>query len=96
MGLGGTAKKLQKVVDMADELYSKLGEMRQQLIDIRETIERTDDRVDSLESEMAAQRKLLEAIAEANDVDVSEEPTDGDESVGESVESAPDAVESDE
>lgn len=70
MGLGSTAKKLQKVVDMADELYSKIGELRDQMNEIRETIETTNERVGSMESDLAQQRALLEAIAENEGIDV--------------------------
>lgn len=93
MGLGGTAKKLQKVVDMADELYNKLAEMRQQLVDIKETIERTDDRVESLESDVAAQQELLEAIAEANDVDIPDDLGESDDDIEGEGNSSEDSVE---
>ncbi|MFB6124955.1 MAG: DUF5798 family protein [Halanaeroarchaeum sp.] len=70
MGLGSTAKKLQNVVDVVEDLYAKLTEVREQVEQMRSTIETTSDRVERMETELADQRDLLEAIAEANDVEV--------------------------
>ena len=72
MGLGGTAKKLQKVVDIADKLYAKIGELREQIEAMRETIETTNQRVETMEGELERQRKLLEAIAEKEGIDLAE------------------------
>jgi DNA anti-recombination protein RmuC len=86
MGLGSTAKKLQKVVDMADELYSKISDLRDQMNEIRKTIETTNERVGSMESDLARQRELLEAIAENEGIDVDDyrpasDPNDETEAV---------------
>lgn len=70
MGLGGTAKKLQKVVDIADELYAKIGDLREEMATIQSRIESTNQQVSDLEDELDEQRVLLERLAEANDVDV--------------------------
>ncbi|MFB6113940.1 MAG: DUF5798 family protein [Halodesulfurarchaeum sp.] len=70
MGLGGTAKKLQKVIDTADELYAKIGDLREELEGIRSRIESTNDKVGTLEDELEEQRIILERVAEANDVDI--------------------------
>lgn len=70
MGLGGTAKKLQKVTNAAEELYTKMNEVIGQLQELREEVERTSEQVDRIESDVAEQRAVLEAIAEAQDVDV--------------------------
>jgi len=32
MGLGGTAKKLQKVTDMAEDVYARLNDLRDQVV----------------------------------------------------------------
>jgi flagellin-like hook-associated protein FlgL len=69
MGLGGTAKKLQKVVDMADDLYAKISDLREELVAVRNSIDETKDRVSSVETELQEQRVLLERIAEAEGVD---------------------------
>ena len=72
MGFGSTAKKLQQVVDVADDLYAKINDLKEDLAGIRDTIENTDTRVDAIESELASQRELLEAIAEAEGIEVEE------------------------
>jgi peptidoglycan hydrolase CwlO-like protein len=70
MGIGGTAKKLQKVVEMGEELYTRINDLRTQVAEMRETVGATHDRVDRLENEVAEQRVILEALAEAEGVDV--------------------------
>jgi hypothetical protein len=70
MGLGGTARKLQKVTDMAEDVYARLNDLRDQIVEMRETTQETSDRVDRLERESAEMRALLEALAEAEDIDV--------------------------
>lgn len=70
MGIGGTAKKLQKVAEMAEDVYARLNELREQLAQMRETAQETRDRVDKLERENAEQRALLEALAEKEGIDV--------------------------
>lgn len=72
MGFGSTAKKLQKVVDMADDLYAKLNEQKEQLKELRNTVEETSDRVEAVDREQAKQRALLEAIAEEQGLDTEE------------------------
>ena len=76
MAFGSTAKKLQSVVDMADDLYSKLNDLRDQMSEIRETIDTTNERVEAVEADLEEQRALLEAIAAANDIDL---PLEDDE-----------------
>ena len=70
MGLGGTAKKLQKVTNAAEELYAKMNEVIGQLKDLQREVERTSEQVDRIEYDVAEQRAILEAIADAQDVDV--------------------------
>lgn len=72
MGLGGTAKKLQKVVDAAEQLYSKMNEMIGELKELQSEVEITSQQVDRMERELAEQRALVEALAERQDVDVDE------------------------
>ncbi|MFC6976007.1 DUF5798 family protein [Halomicroarcula sp. GCM10025709] len=76
MGLGSTAKKIQKVADIAEELYSKVNELKSQLQELRGTVEETNDRVDELDRELAEQRALLEAVAEEQGIDVATVQTD--------------------
>lgn len=70
MGLGGTAKKLQKVTDMAEDVYARLNDLREQIVEMRETTQETSDRVDRLERETAEMRALLDALAEKEGIDV--------------------------
>jgi archaellum component FlaC len=70
MGLGGTARKLQKVTDMAEDVYTRLNDLRDQIVEMRETTQETSDRVDRLERETAEVRALVEALAEKEGIDV--------------------------
>jgi DNA anti-recombination protein RmuC len=70
MGLGGTAKKLQNVIDAAEQLYSKMNEIIGELKDLQTEVEITSKQVDRMEQELAEQRALLEALAEQENVDV--------------------------
>lgn len=69
MGFGSTAKTLQRVADMGEELYSRLNEVRAQLKQLRDTVEETNDHVASLESEINEQRAIIEAMAEQQGID---------------------------
>ena len=69
MGFGSTAKKLQKVADIADDLYTKVNELKSQLQALRETVEETNERVEDLDDRMDEQRALLEAIAAEQGID---------------------------
>ncbi|QCC50803.1 DUF5798 family protein [Halapricum salinum] len=70
MGLGGTAKKLQKVASLAEDSYQKMNELREQLSQLRNEVESTSKQVDGIERDLAEQRALLEALAEQQDLDV--------------------------
>jgi len=70
MGLGSTAKKLQRVADTAEKLYSRINDLRDQMVEMQKTVTETKDRLDVLETESAEQRALLEALAEREGIDV--------------------------
>lgn len=72
MGLGGTAKKLQKVAGMAEDLYKRMNEVITELKKLRSDLEETNAQVDDLEHQLTEQRAILEAMADAEGVDVSE------------------------
>ncbi len=72
MGLGGATKKIQKVADMGEELYAKMSEMREQIVEMRETLQDTHDRVAALENKVDQQTALLEALAENEEINVDE------------------------
>jgi len=70
MGLGGTAKKLQKVMDAAEQLYSKMNEVVSELKEVQSDVEATSEQVDRIERDLAEQRALLEAMAAQQDLDI--------------------------
>lgn len=76
MGLGSTAKKLQQVVDAADDLYAKINDLKSDLAEMRDTIEDTNTRVEQVESELETHRELLEAIAEKEGVTIQDPEAD--------------------
>lgn len=70
MGLGSTAKTIQRVADMGEKVYSRLNDVRDQLTELRSTVQTTDERVAQLEFELVEQRAILDAVAEQQGVDV--------------------------
>jgi len=72
MGLGGATRKLQKVADMGEELYSRINELREQILEVRETVQETNKRVSAVENKLDGQTAILEALAEAEGIDVHE------------------------
>lgn len=70
MGLGGTAKKLQKIANMAEELYARVNDLREQLNGLGETVEQTNAAVEQLRREHAETRALVERLAENEGIDV--------------------------
>lgn len=72
MGLGSTARKIQKLSDTAEELYHKLGEILERIREIEHSIEDSSDRLRTIEHRLDQQAVLIEAIAEANDIDPEE------------------------
>lgn len=69
MGLGSTAKKLQQIADMAEDVYARLNQLREQVNETRETVIETRERVDDVDRELAEQRALVEALAEEQGMD---------------------------
>lgn len=70
MGLGSTAKKLQTVADIAEKLYAKVNEIRERVEAMQGAVQSTEERVATLERDLAEQRAIVEAIAETQDIDV--------------------------
>jgi len=87
MPLGGATKKIQRILDTAEELYNKVVELREDVMEMRETVQQTNERVAAMENKLDHQGAILEALAEHEDVDVDElitevaieeaEPADG-------------------
>ena len=70
MGFGSTAKKLQRVTEFAEEVYERLSRLHDQMVDLQQTVDDTNDRVAGLEDELAAQRAILRELAEQEGIDV--------------------------
>lgn len=70
MGLGTTAKKLQRVADMAETLYQKVDELRSQVNEVKAHVETTSQRVERIERDLDEQRAVLDALAREQDIDV--------------------------
>lgn len=70
MGLGGTAKKLQKIANMAEEMYARVNDLREQLNGLGQTVEQTNATIEQLRREHAETRALVEQLAEKEGIDV--------------------------
>jgi len=70
MGFGSATKKISKVADMAEEVYKRLNELREQVQKLRKTVQATHDRVDGLETTVEQQTAVIEALAEEQGIDV--------------------------
>jgi uncharacterized coiled-coil DUF342 family protein len=70
MGLGNTAKKIQRVADMAEKLYQKIDELREQVNEVRAHVETTSRKVERIERDMDQQRAVLDALAREQGIDV--------------------------
>lgn len=70
MGLGGTAKKLQRIANMAEEMYARVNDLREQLNGLGQTVEQTNTSVEQLRREHAETRALVERLAEKEGIDV--------------------------
>jgi TolA-binding protein len=95
VGLGDTKKKIQTMIDTAEETYKRLNELRQQVQELRDRVEATSDTVEHMQYDLAEQRALLEALADQQGldaeqviadahIDVAEPDTEGGESTTES------------
>ncbi len=70
MGLGNTAKKLQRVADMAEKLYQKIDELRTQMNEVKAHVETTSRKVERIERDLDEQRAVLDALAREQGIDV--------------------------
>ena len=68
--IGGAGKKISTIVELAEELYERVNDLRARMESMSETVDGTADRVEAVEAELAEQRALIEAIAEEQGVDV--------------------------
>ncbi|MEF8813991.1 MAG: DUF5798 family protein [Halovenus sp.] len=70
MDIAGTKKKIQRAKKVTEETYKKMNELMERMQKLQEDLETTSHQVDNIESELAEQRVLLEALAEGQGVDV--------------------------
>lgn len=70
MPFSGATKKLQQVADMGDELFAKISDLREQVQQMGESVERTDKRVGRIERRLEHQGAIIEAIATDHEIDV--------------------------
>lgn len=92
MGFGSTAKKLQRVTDLADEVYDRLSTLHDQIASLRDTVEETNDRVSDLEAELADQRTIIDELARKQGIDPERLTTRSDADATDSDETTDDAA----
>lgn len=69
MGLGKTAKKIQVLAERAEQLYAQVGELREQLAEMRVKLDDTHESVTTVDHRTREHRVLLEALAEEQGLD---------------------------
>ncbi|WP_123533402.1 DUF5798 family protein [Halosimplex salinum] len=69
MPFGDTAKKVQRVTELAEKLYERVNQIVEQVQEVRERVESTSDQIESIDRELAEQRVIVEALAEQQGVD---------------------------
>jgi len=60
------------VADMGEELYGKINDLREQTLELRETVAETNRRMGAVENKLDDQAAILEALAEKQGIDVDE------------------------
>lgn len=72
MVIGSATQKIQTIVELAEDLYERVTELREQVAAMRDTVEDTHDRVVAMETDLEDQRAVVAAIAAEHDIDVDE------------------------
>lgn len=70
MGLGSTAKKVQRLSTLAEKLYEKVNEILERLSDLTDRVETASEDVQAVRREQREQRAILESIAAEQGIDV--------------------------
>jgi len=69
MGLGSTAKKLQTVTEVAEKMYGRINDLREEVDELRATARETSDRVERLESEIAREQGIdVDAVSASSHI----------------------------
>ncbi|MEZ3114538.1 DUF5798 family protein [Halobaculum sp. MBLA0147] len=69
MGLGSTAKKLQKVADIAEKLFKRINQMRKEIQQLQGAVDSAETDTAELRRELAETRAIVEALADEEGVD---------------------------
>lgn len=72
MVLGSATQKIQTIVELAEDLYEKVTELKEELQQTQETVHDVDGRVAGIEEELDQQRVILEGIANELDISIDE------------------------
>jgi GAF domain-containing protein len=72
MDIGGTKKRVQRLMKVAEQSYKKMNELMERIQHLQDDVETTSAQVDHIEYELAEQRALLESLAEQQGLDVEE------------------------
>ena len=72
MDITGTKNKIQRLSKIVEQSYKKINEMLERMQTLQEDLETTSEQVDEMETELARQRALLDAIAEQQGLDPEE------------------------
>ena len=70
MGLGSTAKTVQRLSDLAEKLYKQVNEVLERVSALQERVESASDDIAAVRREQREQRAILAALAEEQGVDV--------------------------
>lgn len=68
MVLGSATQKIQTIVELAEDLYEKVTELREELLETKDTVRNIDERVTAIERELDEQRVILEEVAADHDI----------------------------
>jgi septal ring factor EnvC (AmiA/AmiB activator) len=70
MGLGSTAKRIKQLGEHMEALYDQLSTLHERVQELDDTVDDFDDRLTAIEGSTERQERLLEALAEAEGIDV--------------------------
>lgn len=95
MGLGNTAKKVQRVSQLAEKLYDAVNEVLDRLSELHDRVEGAAADIEEVRQEQREQRAILEALADEQGVDVEAAVAEVEELAGDEGDAGEGATESD-
>jgi DNA anti-recombination protein RmuC len=72
MDIAGTKKKIQRLSKIVEKSYKKINEMLERMQTVEEDLDKTSQKVDNIEYDLAQQRAILDALATDRGIDVDE------------------------